>query len=45
MQENTISENTFNKISKNMLSELLKRNKELPETEIIKITTMSGCSN
>jgi len=28
-----------------MLSELLKRNKELPETEIIKITTMSGCSN
>lgn len=44
MQENTISENTFNKISKNMLSELLKRNKELPETEIIKITTMSGCS-
>ena len=45
MQENTISENTFNKISKNMLAELLKRNKELPETEIIKITTMSGCSN
>ena len=45
MQENTISENTFNKISKNILSELLKRNKELPETEIIKITTMSGCSN
>lgn len=45
MQENTISENTFNKISKNMLSELLKRNKELPETQIIKITTMSGCSN
>ena len=45
MQENTISENTFNKISKNMLFELLKRNKELPETEIIKITTMSGCSN
>jgi ATP-binding protein involved in chromosome partitioning len=45
MQKNTISENTFNKISKNMLSELLKRNKELPETEVIKITTMSGCSN
>jgi len=45
MQENTISENTFNKISKNMLSELLKRNKELPETEVVKITTMSGCSN
>ena len=45
MQENTFSEITFNNISKNMLSELLIRNKELPETEIIKITTMSGCSN
>ena len=45
MQENTFSEITFNNISKNMLSELLIRNKELPETEIIKITSMSGCSN
>ena len=45
MQENTFSEITFNNISKNMLSELLIRNKELLETEIIKITTMSGCSN
>ena len=45
MQENTFSEITINNISKNMLSELLIRNKELPETEIIKITSMSGCSN
>ena len=44
MQDNTISENIFNEISKNMLSQLVIRNKELPETEIIKITTMSGCS-
>ncbi|MDA7779540.1 Mrp/NBP35 family ATP-binding protein [Flavobacteriaceae bacterium] len=43
MQENTLSEDIFNRISKNMLSQLLIRNKELPETEIIKITTMSGC--
>ena len=43
MQENTISEEIFNSISKNMLSQLLIRNKELPETEIVKITTMSGC--
>jgi len=43
MQENTISENIFNKVSKNMLSQLIIRNKELPETEIVKITTMSGC--
>jgi len=44
MQYNTISEKIFNEISKNMLSELLVRNKELPETEVVKITTMSGCS-
>lgn len=44
MQDDTISENIFNEISKNMLSQLVIRNKELPETEIIKITTMSGCS-
>ncbi len=44
MQDDTISENIFNEISKNMLSQLIIRNKELPETEIIKITTMSGCS-
>ena len=43
MQEDTISENIFNKVSKNMLSQLIIRNKELPETEIVKITTMSGC--
>ena len=44
MQDDTISENIFNEISKNMLSQLVIRNKELPETQIIKITTMSGCS-
>ena len=43
MQENTISEDIFKSVSKNMLSQLLIRNKELPETEIVKITTMSGC--
>ena len=43
MQESTISEDIFKNVSKNMLSQLLIRNKELPETEIVKITTMSGC--
>ena len=43
MQENTISEDIFKNVAKNMLSQLLIRNKELPETEIVKITTMSGC--
>jgi ATP-binding protein involved in chromosome partitioning len=27
-----------------MVSELLKRNENLPPTEIVRITTMSGCS-
>ena len=43
MQESTISEDIFKNVSKNMLSQLLIRNKELPETEIVKITTMSCC--
>ena len=44
LQDDTIIQDVFNGISKNMLSELIKRNNKLPETEIIKITTMSGCS-
>ena len=27
-----------------MITQLLKRNKNLPPTEIVKITNMSGCS-
>jgi len=44
LQENTVLETAFNEITKNMLTQLLIRNEELPETEIVKITTMSGCS-
>jgi ATP-binding protein involved in chromosome partitioning len=44
LQENTLLETAFSSLTKNMLSELLKRNKDLPETEVVKITTMSGCS-
>ena len=44
LQENTLLESAFSSLTKNMLSELLKRNKDLPETEVVKITTMSGCS-
>ena len=44
LQDETEIQSVFNDISKNMLSELLKRNNKLPETEVIKITTMSGCS-
>ena len=45
MQESTNIEDIFKNITKNMLTELLIRNKELPKTEVIKITTMSGCSS
>ena len=44
LQENTPLEKAFTDITKNMLSELLVRNADLPETEVVKITTMSGCS-
>ena len=38
------SSNKVNEISKNLVSELVKRNKDLPPSEILKITTMAGCS-
>ena len=44
LQKNSIIEKAFNTITKNMISELLLRNKKLPPTEVVKIRTMSGCS-
>lgn len=44
LQDNSSIEEAFNEIAKNMLSELVKRNENLPPTEIVRITTMSGCS-
>ncbi len=44
LQDNTILEETFINITKNVVSELVKRNDNLPPTEIVRITTMSGCS-
>ena len=44
LQKDSIIKSIFNEISKNMIFELLKRNKNLPVTEVIKIKTMSGCS-
>ena len=34
----------FENIVKNMVTQLVKRNEELPETEVTRITTMAGCS-
>ena len=44
LQENSKISLTFNEISKNLVSELVKRNKDLPPSDILKITTMAGCS-
>ncbi len=44
LQEGTPLEEAFITIAKNMVSQLVKRNDDLPPTEIVKITTMAGCS-
>ena len=44
LQEGTVLEKSFNDITKEMVAELLKRNESLPPTEVVRITTMSGCS-
>ncbi|NVK53606.1 MAG: Mrp/NBP35 family ATP-binding protein [Flavobacteriaceae bacterium] len=44
LQENTPLEKAFNDTTKEMLAQLVKRNENLPPTEIVRITTMSGCS-
>ena len=44
LQDDTVLEKSFNDITKEIVSELLKRNADLPPTEVVRITTMSGCS-
>jgi ATP-binding protein involved in chromosome partitioning len=44
LQDGTAIENTFIDITKNVVRETVKRNKTLPPTEAIQITTMAGCS-
>lgn len=44
LQDNTPLEEAFINITKEMLSQLVKRNDNLPPTEVVRITTMSGCS-
>ncbi len=45
LQDNTSLEAAFKEIAKNMVEELVKRNDDLPPTEIVRITTMAGCSS
>ena len=44
MQTATQQEKAFEKITQNVVEEVVKRNDDLPPTEAIKITTMAGCS-
>ena len=44
LQTATPIEEAFEQLTKNIVQELVARNKSLPPTEAIKITTMAGCS-
>jgi ATP-binding protein involved in chromosome partitioning len=44
MQENTAVSNAFVDITRNVVSETVKRNDALPPTQAVKITTMAGCA-
>ncbi len=43
LQNNTTLEISFKEIAKNMVDELIKRNADLPPTEIVRISTLAGC--
>ena len=44
LQSGTKLEESFKEITQEVVSQLLKRNANLPPTEVVRITTMSGCS-
>jgi ATP-binding protein involved in chromosome partitioning len=44
LQTATAIESAFEEITKNVVQEVVKRNKDIPPTEAIKITTMAGCA-
>ena len=44
LKENSPIAGAINLITQNMVAQLVKRNKTLPPTQVVKITTMSGCS-
>ena len=45
LQEGTPLEKAFEEITRNVVQEVVNRNTDLPPTEVIKITTMAGCSS
>lgn len=44
LQDNTSVSEIYEKITQNMVESLVERNKNLPPTEAVRITTMAGCS-
>jgi ATP-binding protein involved in chromosome partitioning len=44
MQKDTPVAKAFTDFTTRMVEELVKRNEELPPTEIVRITTMAGCA-
>ena len=44
LQNNTPIANAFEQVTKNLITQLIKRNENLPPTEAVRITTMAGCS-
>ena len=44
LQTDTPLEQAFERITRNVVEEVVKRNEDLPPTEVIKITTMAGCA-
>ena len=44
LQTATPLEQAFEKLTRNIVQELVRRNEDLPPTEAIKITTMAGCA-
>ena len=44
LQTATLLEQAFEKLTQNVVQEVVRRNEDLPPTEAIKITTMAGCS-
>lgn len=44
LQEGTPVSKAFDEVTKRMVEELVKRNEQMPPTEITRITTMAGCS-
>lgn len=44
LQANTEASRAYTQLAKNLVSSLAERNENLPPTEIVRITTMAGCS-